>query len=62
MKFGHNFHLYQVPEWESFYLSYNQLKKLFNIASKKASHLRTKPDYTGPSTNHLLLMTALMLT
>ena len=51
MKFGQRFHLYQVPEWEPFYISYKQLKKLFKAAAKKAFELRTEPSFTGLSTN-----------
>ena len=44
MKFGQNFHLYQVPEWEQFYIPYNSLKRLFSTAVGKA-----EPDFAGLS-------------
>jgi SPX domain protein involved in polyphosphate accumulation len=62
MKFGQRFHLFQVPEWEQFYISYNRLKKLFKTAAKKGSHLRTEPNFTGLSTSQLLVVKALTLT
>ncbi|OAF57515.1 hypothetical protein VC83_04550 [Pseudogymnoascus destructans] len=35
MKFSQNFHLFQVPEWESFYINYDLLKRLLNATAKK---------------------------
>jgi SPX domain protein involved in polyphosphate accumulation len=62
MKFGQNLHLYQIPEWEPFYISYKELKKLFNSAVKKAFQLRTEPSFTGPPINPLLWTKTLTLT
>jgi hypothetical protein len=62
MKFGQNFHLFQVPEWEPFYVCYNLLKKLLNTAAEKDSYLRTQPKFAGPLTTQLLFVIALTLT
>lgn len=35
MKFSQNFHLFQVPEWESFYINYDLLKRLLNATAEK---------------------------
>jgi SPX domain protein involved in polyphosphate accumulation len=47
MKFGQHFHRYQVPEWEPFYVNYDQLKKLFNTTVKQAIQSGTGPNFTG---------------
>jgi glycerophosphodiester phosphodiesterase len=51
MKFGQNFHLFQVPEWEVFYVNYNLLKQLVKKAVKSAS----PPNFTGLLEQQLLL-------
>ena len=47
MKFGQKFHLFQVPEWEAFYVDYNLLKQLIKKAVKSASNMTSEPDFTG---------------
>ncbi|KAK2754570.1 hypothetical protein FQN54_006971 [Arachnomyces sp. PD_36] len=41
MKFGRNFHLHLIPEWESFYINYYFLKKLYKDGLKS-----NPPDFT----------------
>ncbi|KFY91367.1 hypothetical protein V498_05504, partial [Pseudogymnoascus sp. VKM F-4517 (FW-2822)] len=45
MKFSQNFHLFQVPEWETFYISYDLLKRLFSAAAKN-DPLKKAPNFT----------------
>lgn len=46
MKFSQNFHLFQVPEWESFYIKYDLLKRLLNATAKK-DLLKIPRNFTG---------------
>ena len=47
MKFGQNLHRYQLVEWDSFYIDYNRLKKLYKLAAKLALERGQKADLTG---------------
>ncbi|GIJ97977.1 hypothetical protein Aspvir_000085 [Aspergillus viridinutans] len=46
MRFGQDFHRYQVPEWASSYIPYVSLKSMFNTAVRKAMHQGSQPDFT----------------
>ncbi|KAK2736425.1 hypothetical protein FQN57_000758 [Myotisia sp. PD_48] len=45
MRFGLYFYQFQVPEWSSFYVNYNQLKKLVKAAAKEASQSGVTPNF-----------------
>ena len=47
MRFSHDFHRYQVPEWTSQYVPYPSLKRLFNETIIKAGTSNIQPDLTG---------------
>jgi hypothetical protein len=47
MRFGHDFHRYQVPEWAPSYIPYLLLKSMFNTAVRLARCEESQPDFTG---------------
>ncbi|KAB8073559.1 GDPD-domain-containing protein [Aspergillus leporis] len=52
MRFGQDFHRYQVPEWASLYVPYPSLKHLLNKAFRtEAGSMKTQPDFTGVYTS-----------
>ncbi|KAL4744296.1 Glycerophosphoryl diester phosphodiesterase family-domain-containing protein [Aspergillus terricola var. indicus] len=46
MRFGHDFHSYQVPEWASSYIPYLHLKSMFNTAVRLARYKESQRDFT----------------
>ncbi|OOO07236.1 glycerophosphoryl diester phosphodiesterase [Aspergillus oryzae] len=45
MRFGLNYHRYQVPEWAPFYVPYPLLKKLLKTAIRAADPATNQPDF-----------------
>ncbi|WEW59841.1 hypothetical protein PRK78_005322 [Emydomyces testavorans] len=43
MKFGRNFHRYQIPEWTQYYVNYSGLKDVIKRAATQASRLDKQP-------------------
>ena len=54
MKFGRKYHLHKVPEWETHYVRYNNLKVLVQKAVSSAPECGGEVDFRGmdPSENH----------
>ncbi|KAA8646328.1 uncharacterized protein ATNIH1004_007755 [Aspergillus tanneri] len=46
MRFGQDYHRYQVPEWATFYVPYLSLKRLFNKAVRIAGPTKQQPNFT----------------
>ncbi|THC92094.1 hypothetical protein EYZ11_008447 [Aspergillus tanneri] len=47
MRFGQDYHRYQVPEWATFYVPYLSLKRLFNKAVRIAGPTKQQPNFTA---------------
>ncbi|KAK2808001.1 hypothetical protein FQN50_005083 [Emmonsiellopsis sp. PD_5] len=47
MKFGRNLHLYRIPEWETSYIKYDQLKVVYKTATRNAALRDTQPSFGG---------------
>ena len=47
MRFGRDLHGYIVPEWASFYVPYNGVKRALKLAVGRAVDEGADPDLTG---------------
>ena len=47
MRFGRDLHGYIVPEWASFYVPYNVVKRTLKLAVGKSIDESCEPDFSG---------------